>query len=162
MIFYNSYNNLIYDNVIALNEGSYIYFRGASNNQFFRNDITENNGSVVCWYCTNIWDKEEEGNYWSNYNGTDPDGDGIGNTHYSILTLHLSGEDYDYDKYPLMTPSTNINYINNFSPTPTPSTEPTPAGPPPIRFYNPYLILYGSTLLLIALGILAYFKKYRK
>ena len=46
--------------------------------------------------------------------------------------------------------------------TPTPSVEPTPTGPPPIRFYNPYLILFGSTLLLIALGILAYFKKYRK
>ena len=46
--------------------------------------------------------------------------------------------------------------------TPTPSTSPTPTGPPPIRFYNPYLILFGSTLLLIALGILAYFKKYRK
>ena len=45
---------------------------------------------------------------------------------------------------------------------PTPSIEPTPTGQPPIRFYNPYLILFGSTLLLIALGILAYFKKYRK
>ena len=43
-----------------------------------------------------------------------------------------------------------------------PSPSPTPTGPPPIRFYNPYLILFGSTLLLIALGILAYLKKYRK
>ena len=42
-----------------------------------------------------------------------------------------------------------------------PSATPSPSGPP-IRFYNPYLILFGSTLLLIALGILAYFKKYRK
>ena len=48
------------------------------------------------------------------------------------------------------------------TPTPTSSIEPTPTGPPPIRFYNPYLILFGSTLLLIALGILVYFKKYRK
>ncbi len=39
---------------------------------------------------------------------------------------------------------------------------PSPTPLPPIRFYNPYLILFGSTLLLIALGILAYFKKYRK
>ena len=45
---------------------------------------------------------------------------------------------------------------------PSPSIEPTPTGPPPIIFHNPYLILFGSTLLLIALGILAYFKKYRK
>ena len=46
--------------------------------------------------------------------------------------------------------------------TPTPSTSPTPTPLPPIRFYNPYLILFGSTLLLIALGILTYYKKYRK
>jgi len=46
--------------------------------------------------------------------------------------------------------------------TPSPTPTPTPTPLPPIRFYNPYLILFGSTLLLIALGILAYFKKYRK
>lgn len=45
--------------------------------------------------------------------------------------------------------------------TPTPSIVPTPTGQPPIRFYNPYLILFGTTLLLIALGILTYFKKRR-
>ena len=48
------------------------------------------------------------------------------------------------------------------TPTPPPTIEPTPTGPSPIRFYNPYHILFGSTLLLIGLGILAYFKKYRK
>jgi len=46
--------------------------------------------------------------------------------------------------------------------TPTPSTEPTPTPLPPIRFYNPYLILFGTTLLLIALGILTYYKKYKR
>jgi len=46
--------------------------------------------------------------------------------------------------------------------TPNPSDEPTPTPLPPIRFYNPYLILFGTTLLLIALGILAYFKKHRR
>jgi len=45
--------------------------------------------------------------------------------------------------------------------TPTPSTSPTPTPLPPIRFYNPYLILFASTLLLIVLGVLAYYKKYK-
>lgn len=45
--------------------------------------------------------------------------------------------------------------------TPTPSVEPTPTGPS-IRFYNPYLIIFGSALLLVGVGILVYFKKYRK
>ena len=81
------------------------------------------------------------GNYWIDYNGLDSNGDGIGDTPYII-------DENNQDNNPLMTLASTI--------------EPTPAGPPPIRFYNPYLILFGSTLLLIALGILAYFKKYRR
>jgi len=46
--------------------------------------------------------------------------------------------------------------------TPNPNPSSTPTLLPPIRFYNPYLILFGSTLLLVGLGILAYFKKFRK
>ena len=34
------------------------------------------------------------GNYWSDYKGSDTDGDGIGDSHYSI--------DEDEDIYPLM------------------------------------------------------------
>ena len=143
LIFYNSYHNIIHDNVIAFNEGSYIYFRGASNNQFYRNDIAENNGSLVCWYCTNIWDNGSIGNYWSTYNGTDADGDGIGNTPYPILTLHLTGENYDYDNYPLMNPA----FL-------TPNPEPE----------FPTTIVLASVVILgtVAVGILAYYKKYRK
>ena len=45
------------------------------------------------------------GNFWSNYNGTDIDGDGIGEEPYLILTLHLDGEHFDSDNYPLMEPT---------------------------------------------------------
>jgi len=118
LIFYNSYYNLVYDNIIANNNGSYIYFRGASSNQFFRNDIIENNGSVVCWYCTNIWDNGVEGNFWSDYQGEDNNGDGIGDTPHII-------DANNQDNYPLILqfenyPSPSLN------PTPTPSPEPEP------------------------------------
>ncbi len=145
LIFYNSYNNLVYDNIIRNNRGSYIYFRGASSNQFFRNDMIENNGSVVCWYCTNIWDNGVEGNYWSDYNGTDPDGNGIGNTAYPILTLHLSGEGYDYDNYPLIAPITTIES--------TPALEP--------EFPTTTVVSAVVILSVVAIGILTYFKKYK-
>jgi nitrous oxidase accessory protein NosD len=104
MIFYSSFNNSIYDNVIAFNSNSPIYFRGGSNNRFFRNDFVENNDPMICWYSSNVWDNGSEGNYWSDYNGTDIDSDGIGDSSYSILTLHFTGESYDYDNYPLMEP----------------------------------------------------------
>lgn len=41
------------------------------------------------------WDDGKEGNYWSDYNGTDTNGDGIGDTPYIIDALNI-------DHYPLM------------------------------------------------------------
>jgi len=106
MIFYNSFNNSIYDNVIAFNRNSGIFFRGSSQNNFFRNDIVDNDNQVMCMYGTNIWDNGIEGNCWSNYNGTDNDGDGIGDEPHYIPTYQIqTGEDYDVDNYPLVEPT---------------------------------------------------------
>ena len=41
------------------------------------------------------WDDGKEGNYWSDYNGTDGDNDGIGDTPYVVDVLNQ-------DRYPLM------------------------------------------------------------
>jgi len=43
----------------------------------------------------NIWNYEEEGNYWNDYTGQDLDADGIGDTPYVM-------DDYSLDNYPLM------------------------------------------------------------
>jgi len=44
------------------------------------------------------------GNYWDDYEGTDAEGDGIGDTHYSI-----DGDKDESDDYPLMEPFENYN-----------------------------------------------------
>ena len=44
------------------------------------------------------------GNYWDDYEGTDAEGDGIGDQHYSIDSKEDESEDY-----PLMKPYENYN-----------------------------------------------------
>ena len=62
---------------------------------FLYNTIT--NPSLSISGSTIIWDDGLRGNYWSNYAGTDANGDGIGDTPYVIDTNNK-------DNYPLMTP----------------------------------------------------------
>jgi len=74
-------------------------------NIFYHNSFVNNTRQVYDCECTdphtiqhlNIWDNGISGNYWSDYNGTDADGDGIGDTPYSISSD-------DVDMLPLMSP----------------------------------------------------------
>jgi hypothetical protein len=65
----------------------------------FNNNTNHLNGCVCKEYNmteeTHTWDNGEEGNYWDDYNGTDADADGIGDTPYVIDVLNQ-------DRYPLM------------------------------------------------------------
>ena len=45
----------------------------------------------------NTWNNGSEGNYWNNYNGTDTNGDGIGETSYTI-------DPKNSDNYPIIAP----------------------------------------------------------
>ena len=54
----------------------------------------------------NSWDNDKEGNYWSNYNGDDSNGDGIGDSPYVLY-------ENNQDNYPLMNP-VDISEIPEF------------------------------------------------
>ncbi|PVX24685.1 MAG: hypothetical protein CW691_06830 [Candidatus Bathyarchaeum sp.] len=56
-----------------------------------------NNTQDIDAQSTSIWDNGSEGNYWSKYNGTDTNEDGIGDTSYII-------NENNQDKHPLMEP----------------------------------------------------------
>jgi parallel beta-helix repeat protein len=87
-----------------------------SNNKIYFNNFINNTDNVDSYASTNIWDSPLEitytysgstyksylGNYWDDYTGIDADGDGIGDTHYS-----LDSEKDESDDYPLMKPFEN-------------------------------------------------------
>ena len=93
-----------------------IYLWVSSNNTIYFNNFINNTDNVDSHRSTTIWNSPFEitytyngttyesylGNYWSDYEGTDAEGDGIGDTHYSID----SNEDVS-DDYPLMKPFEN-------------------------------------------------------
>ncbi|MCW7074613.1 MAG: right-handed parallel beta-helix repeat-containing protein [Candidatus Methanospirare jalkutatii] len=112
-----SNNNSISENIISLNDnGIVIWF--SNNNIIYMNNFINNTCNAFS-NGSNIWNSTETitytykgktftnylGNYWDDYTGSDANGDGIGDTPYSI--------DEDKDNYPLIE-----RFENYFMPTP--------------------------------------------
>ncbi|MCK5562378.1 MAG: right-handed parallel beta-helix repeat-containing protein, partial [Thermoplasmata archaeon] len=85
-------SNNITDNGIGIRTTS-------TGNIIYHNNFFDNVQQVLDRYYYNFWNDSypSGGNYWSDYNGTDANGDGIGDTPYVI-------SDYNQDYYPLMEP----------------------------------------------------------
>ena len=115
LIFEASTNNCISNNNCS-NNGEGIFIWLSNNNLIYCNNFINNYYNVDSGGSTNVWNSTEEitytyggttyksylGNYWSDYEGTDADRDGIGDTHYSI-----DSEKDESDDYPLMKPFEN-------------------------------------------------------
>ena len=91
---YYSVNNLLSYNTIINNYAGMYLALYSSNNTIYLNNF--NNTLRQVWSgSANIWDNGLEGNYWSNFNGPDSDGDGIIDIPYII-------NENNTDNYPLM------------------------------------------------------------
>lgn len=102
-----STHNTIIENTILNNTLLGIELSASPNNTFYHNNLINNPAQVVIDNAsTCIWDDGCEGNYMNDYNGTDIDGDGIGETPIVI-------DMYNTDHFPLMNPYWNPADINH-------------------------------------------------
>lgn len=92
------------DNIVVQNTIEQSYWTGlivsdnCSNNTFYHNTLAGNAGNAYSVSPGNAWDNGSGGNYWSDYNGSDLNHDGIGDTPY-VIPGNVS-----VDRYPLMEP----------------------------------------------------------
>jgi parallel beta-helix repeat protein len=143
---YSSTNNSVNRNLIE-NNTSCISFLESSNNIFFHNNFINNTehvtdlGTSAYWLAPsiNIWDDDKEGNYWSDYNGTDTDDDGIGETPYII-------DDSNQDNFPLMK-----QIPQHYTPKEYPDTFPAP-----------WFIITTVIMAVVGAAFLIYFLKIKK
>ena len=95
-------DNTLTNNVASSNDEIGIYLYSSSSNLIYHNNFLNNPyGNAHEYSCgTNTWDSGSSGNYYSDYNGTDNNTDGIGDTPHPIP----GGT--SIDRFPLMHPWT--------------------------------------------------------
>lgn len=99
-----SHDNVIRENIIRANVNQGIWLMFSNGNTIFRNDLIGNNPNGLDDSGRNTWysSEREEGNYWSDYEGEDTDGDGIGDSPYNVHSSLSMGQ--IKDQHPSMTP----------------------------------------------------------
>lgn len=142
IIFEASNGNQVQDNIISENTRGISLDERSLSNQFFRNNFI-NTQNVLSKSSSSVWSttdpvvytylgmKKESrmGNYWSDYHGRDANGDGIGDTPYTVgsavNSALITAAHISVDAYPLMDPK---EYYREYRPvtvkTITPSQTP--------------------------------------
>jgi parallel beta-helix repeat protein len=109
---YDNHNNIYSENTIINNDigfGTNMY-----DDKFFHNNFVNNDVHVIATGVNQFDDGHPSGgNYWSDHNGTDSDGDGIEDIPYII-------DENNTDNYPLMSPWQPPDFsINDLAPSKT-------------------------------------------
>ena len=115
LAFSHTQDNIITENSVTANHGWFmeftwgIHFFDASNNVIFNNNFIDNRAQVGIEDSINMWDNGKIGNYWSDYDGADANGDGMGDTPYEVDSKNT-------DRYPLIKPSNIFMHLQKTTP----------------------------------------------
>jgi parallel beta-helix repeat protein len=143
----DSSNNLIISNNFYKSGGAFHTLDG-TNNIIYHNNFFNNSNSDLGFRIGkegNFWDNGTQGNFWSDYQGVDANGDGVGDTPYTIQNRWQ-------DRHPLMAP---FNFSSVAVEMPEGTNPPAPTEPFPTT-----LVFVASVGIALAVtGLFVYFKK---
>jgi parallel beta-helix repeat protein len=149
-------NNTVYGNYMADNQFA-IALGGLGNpvnNTFYGNTFTADSCNLLIDNANGaFWDNGTIGNYWGDYNGTDSNGDGIGDAPYIVNGFKWDNDIgglvsfvFGQDNYPLMKP-----YDIEHDTVVLPQTEPFLA-----------VLAAVAVAVVVGAGLLIYIKKYKR
>ena len=166
----SGHNNTFLGNNISGSTQYAVYLSISDHNTFYHNNFLNNaqqayeNHQVYWWAIQNdtyyseynTWDNGEEGNYWDDYSGSDVNGDGIGETPF---TVYENFTDY----YPLTTPFDVDSVSIEWPAWAPPLSDPSPKPPPePESFPTTLVVASLITVSVIGVSLLVYFTKRQK
>lgn len=86
--------NVVRRNTITGNEFGILSSDESHDNEIYHNNFIDNTNQAADEGGENTWGHEEEGNYWSDYNGTDTDQDDIGDNPYVVNATEGIGDNF--------------------------------------------------------------------
>ena len=94
VLYSSSSNSIVGNNITSISYSIIVAFL-SSWNRICYNSFVSDSLPVLSLNSINTWDDGKRGNYWSNYNGTEKNHDGIGDTPYIIDSQNI-------DHFPIM------------------------------------------------------------
>ena len=132
--------------------------KNTANNIFSHNNFVSNWQQIsenTVKFAVAFLDDGSEGNFWSDYNGTDLDDDGIGDTPYGMGQV--------VDRYPLMAPY-DIDSVAVELPewVDLSALKPPEFNPPETLQTAPIVVAYAAIVVIVGVALLIYFRKHRE